>query len=63
MTPRNTVETSDRKYKCTKRINTVITYLYKKPQLFDTLQGTVGAYASTLKVYDPIRKLEEITHI
>ena len=32
-----------------------------KPQEFDTLRGTsVGAYASTLKVYDPIRKIEEI---
>ena len=42
-------------------LNTVITYI-KKPQMFDTLQGTVGgAYASTLKVYDPLRKLEEIT--
>ena len=28
--------------------------------MFDTLQATVGgAYASTLRVYDPIRKLEE----
>jgi len=32
-----------------------------KPQEFDTLRGTsVGAYASTLKVYDPVRKIEEI---
>jgi len=32
---------------------------YSKPQLFDTLRGTVGgAYASSLKSYDPLRKLE-----
>lgn len=30
-----------------------------KPQLFDTLRGTVaGAYASTQKVYDPVTKIE-----
>ena len=30
------------------------------PQRFNTLKGvTSGAYASTLKTYDPIRKLEE----
>jgi len=32
-----------------------------KPQLFDTLRGTVaGAYASTQKVYDPITKIESV---
>jgi len=32
----------------------------EKPQLFDTLQGTVGgAYASKLEAYDPVRKLSE----
>lgn len=32
-----------------------------KPQEFDTLRGlSTGAYASMLKVYDPIRKIEEI---
>lgn len=34
---------------------------FGKPQEFDTLRGlSTGAYASTLKVYDPIRKIEEI---
>jgi len=61
MTPRNSVETSDENINAPTGLNTVITYI-KKPQMFDTLQGTVGgAYASTLKVYDPLRKLEEIT--
>jgi len=33
---------------------------YDVPQRFNTLKGvTSGAYASTLKTYDPIRKLEE----
>jgi len=33
---------------------------YSKPQLFDTLQGTVGgAYASSMKAYDPLRKIEQ----
>jgi len=33
---------------------------FSKPQMFDTLQGTVGgAYASSMKVYDPLRKLEQ----
>lgn len=32
-----------------------------KPQEFDTLHGTsTGTYSSMLKVYDPIRKIEEI---
>jgi len=32
-----------------------------KPQEFDTLRGlSTGAYASLLKVYDPIRKLESV---
>jgi len=32
---------------------------YSKPQMFDTLRGTVGgAYASLMKSYDPLRKLE-----
>jgi len=40
-------------------INTMIS-AYEKPQLFDTLRGTMGgAYASMLKVYDPVRKIEE----
>ena len=33
---------------------------YHKPHIFDTLRGTVtGAYASSMKVYDPVRKVEE----
>jgi len=33
---------------------------YTKPQAFDTLRGTIaGAYASSMKVYDPVRKIEE----
>ena len=59
MTSRNTVETEDENLNSPKGLNTTI-LAYKKPQLFDTLQATVGgAYASRLKVYDPIRKLEE----
>ena len=59
MTSRNTVETEDENLNSPKGLNTTI-QAYKKPQLFDTLQATVGgAYASRLKVYDPIRKLEE----
>ena len=59
LSPRNTVETSDENINAPKGLNTAI-QTYKKPQMFDSLQATVGgAYASTLKVYDPIRKLEE----
>ena len=33
---------------------------YFKPQLFDTLAAMIGgAYGSSMKVYDPVRKLEE----
>ena len=33
---------------------------FNKPQVFDTLTGTVGgAYASMMKTYDPVRKIEE----
>jgi len=57
--PRNTTETETENINAPDGLNTMID-VYKKPQLFDTLQATVGgAYASTLKVYDPIRKLEE----
>ena len=59
LSPTNTVETSDENLNAPSGLNTAI-QMYKKPQMFDTLQATVGgAYASTLKVYDPIRKLEE----
>ena len=57
--PRNTSQTEDENINAPLGLNSAI-LVYKKPQMFDTLQGTVGgAYASTLKVYDPIRKLEE----
>ena len=57
--PRNTSQTEDENLNAPLGLNSAI-LVYKKPQMFDTLQGTVGgAYASTLKVYDPIRKLEE----
>ena len=57
--PRNAVETDDENINAPKGLNTAI-QVYKKPQMFDSLQATVGgAYASRLKVYDPIRKLEE----
>lgn len=40
-------------------LNTQILY-YEKPKLFDTLQGTVkGMYSSFMKVYNPVKKLEE----
>lgn len=40
-------------------LNTQIINFYK-PQIFDTLRGTIGgAYASSMKVYDPVRKIEE----
>ena len=57
--PRNTSQTEDENLNAPLGLNSAI-LVYKKPQIFDTLQATVGgAYASTLKVYDPIRKLEE----
>ena len=59
-TPRNAlVGSEEENINAPKGLNTQILQ-YEKPQVFDTLQATVGgAYASTLKVYDPIRKLEE----
>ena len=36
---------------------------YEKPQLFDTLKAqSQGGYASTLHVYDPVRKFERAYH-
>ena len=59
MLPRNTTETENENLNAPMGLNSSI-QTFKKPQQFDTLQATVGgAYASTLKVYDPIRKLEE----
>jgi len=61
MSPRNTTLDTDKEdINAESGLNTAL-ILYKKPQMFNTLQGTSnGAYASTLRVYDPIRKLEEI---
>ena len=57
--PRNTSQTEDENLNAPLGLNSAI-LVYKKPQMFDTLQVTVGvAYASTLKLYDPISKLEE----
>lgn len=40
-------------------LNSVILNYYK-PQEFDTLAGLIGgAYGSSMKIYDPVRKLEE----
>ena len=59
MSPRNTQDTEEENLNAPQGLNTML-IMYKKPQLFDTLEATsAGAYASTLKVYDPIRKLEE----
>ena|SRR5210317_356539 len=36
---------------------------YEKPQLFDTLRGQIaGAYASSTRVYNPLKKIEEEHH-
>ncbi len=58
--PRSTDESTDQEnLNAPGGLNSSI-LVYKKPQIYDTLSATVGgAYASTLKVYDPIRKLEE----
>jgi hypothetical protein len=58
--PRNAdLETDQVDINAEKGLNTQILAI-EKPQMFDTLRGTVGgAYASTLHVYDPIRKLME----
>lgn len=59
-TPRNTVLDTDRQdINAESGLNTQIVKV-SKPKLFDTISGTVnGAYASQMKVYDPIRKIEE----
>lgn len=58
--PRNAeLETDKVDLNAPQGLNTQILAI-EKPQLFDTLRGTVsGAYASTLHVYDPIRKIME----
>lgn len=59
--PRNTTNTEDHDLNEEMfGLNTQI-LSYEVPQRFNTLKGTTaGAYASTLKTYDPVRKLEEI---
>ena len=59
--PRNTkLDTETEDLNAPEGLNTQLV-LYKKPQLFNQLKAVSGgAYASTLRVYDPIRKLEEI---
>lgn len=57
--PRNDSNTDKKDLNAPDGANTQI-IAYSKPQLFDTLQGTVGgAYASSMKSYDPLRKLEQ----
>lgn len=60
MKPRSaTLDTDKQDINSPGGLNTQILH-YEKPQLFNTLQGTVkGAYSSFMKAYDPIRKLNE----
>ena len=60
--PRNNVDQTDEDInKEGSGLNTQILN-YKIPQRFNTMKGLVsGAYASKLKTYDPVRKLEEET--
>jgi len=56
--PRSAAETEGMTLNETGGLNSQITKI-RRPQLFDTLRGTMGgAYASSAKVYDPIRKIE-----
>jgi len=57
--PRNAnIETKDLDINDYSGLNTEIMHV-EKPAQFDTLRGVMnGAYASSMKVYDPIRKLE-----
>lgn len=58
--PRNSeLETDKKDLNAPDGLNTQIIAI-EKPQMFDTLRGTVaGAYASTLHVFDPVRKIIE----
>ena len=60
--PRNNIDQTDEDInKEGSGLNTQILN-YKIPQRFNTMKGLVsGAYASKLKTYDPVRKLEEET--
>jgi len=57
--PRNSdLSTKDKDINDFDGLNTQILHV-EKPQQFDTLKGSgAGAYASSMRVYDPIRKLE-----
>ena len=53
------VDSNEEALESPKGLNTAI-LSHGKPQLFDTLTGTVqGAYASSMKVYDPLTKIEK----
>ena len=57
--PRNASDTENIDLNAPGGLNSQI-ISFEKPQVFDTLQGTVGgAYASKLEAYDPVRKLSE----
>jgi len=57
--PRNASDTDNIDLNAPGGLNSQI-IAFEKPQIFDTLQGTVGgAYASKLEAYDPVRKLSE----
>ena len=54
--PRNTAPTDDININAPSGLNTQITHV-EKPQVFDTLAGMVGgAYASSMSVYDAVKK-------
>ena len=54
--PRNTAPTDDININAPSGLNTQITHV-EKPQVFDTLAGMVGgAYASSMIVYDAVKK-------
>lgn len=55
----NILDTDEENINSEKGLNTQILRL-EKPEQFNTLEGTVnGAYSSFMRVYDPIRKIEE----
>lgn len=59
MYPRNATDTDNMDLNAPGGLNSQI-IAFEKPQMFDTLQGTVGgAYSSKLEAYDPVRKLSE----
>lgn len=57
--PRNNAETDKVDINAPEGLNTQIMH-YEKPKLFDTLTGTInGMYSSFMKVYNPVKKIEE----